>query len=73
MHALRRQRKHSVITCRLAATLSTGAGPLQASSTVREDFLRMSRTRWKRLRGAVSLWEVGRIKRFMWLHTTKSA
>lgn len=33
MQALRRQRKHSVMSCRLEARCSTWAGSLQASST----------------------------------------
>lgn len=55
MQALRRHRKHSVISCRLAARWSTCAGSLQASSTAREDFFRMSSTLWKIVLGAVSL------------------
>lgn len=55
MQALRRHRKHSVMSCRLDARPSTWAGSLQASSTARDDFFRMSRTRWKMVLGAVSL------------------
>lgn len=57
MQALRRHRKHSVISCRLEARCSTRDGSLQASSTVRADLFKISRTLWKIVLGAVSLEE----------------
>lgn len=55
MQALRRQRKHSVMSCRLEARCSTRGGSPQASSTARAARFRMSRTLGKMVLGAVSL------------------